>query len=67
MGGCGAFKCAIARPDLYSSALIMSGSILSKRELRHIPLSKGMMMIEKISVMNSEVKDGRLVYSAVIE
>ena len=30
MGGCGAFKCAIARPDLYSAALIMSGSILSK-------------------------------------
>ena len=30
MGGCGAFKCAIARPDLYGSALIMSGGILSK-------------------------------------
>ena len=33
MGGCGAFKCAIARPDLYGSALIMSGSILSKQWL----------------------------------
>ncbi len=33
MGGCGAFKCAIARPDLYGSALIMSGSILSKEWL----------------------------------
>lgn len=33
MGGCGAFKCAIARPDLYSAALIMSGSILSQEWL----------------------------------
>ena len=35
MGGCGAFKCAISRPDLYGSALIMSGSILSKAWLEN--------------------------------
>ena len=35
MGGCGAFKCAITRPDLYGAALIMSGSILSRKWLEN--------------------------------